>query len=149
MVQGLPMGLVRHIPLTLALSNMSDKEVWPWKDFTQSEMACRHCGETFHWPEFMEALQCARSDVGRPFHIVSAHRCSLHNARVGGAPLSQHLRLAADIDLAGHDRIELLVALQRAGFRGFGFYQTFIHVDLGKSRQWYGSSKAEKLWRQT
>ena len=109
-------------------------------------MACRHCGEGYTWPEFMDRLQSARDRVGRPFRIHSAHRCALHNARVGGAPLSQHLRLAVDIGLRGHDRHALHAALRAAGFRGFGFYRTFIHADLGPAREWFGGNHARKLW---
>lgn len=118
-----------------------------WPSFSDSEMACRHCGETYRWPDFMLCIQAARNDVGRPFHILSAHRCSLHNARVGGAPLSQHLRLAADISLRGHDRFELLAGCRRAGFTGFGFYNTFLHIDLGRPRHWFGGQKAKDLWQ--
>ena len=120
---------------------------WAWPDFTPAEMACRHCGELYHWPRFMDALQSARNALGRPMHILSAHRCSLHNARVGGAPLSQHLRLAVDVSLHGHDRHALHDALRMAGFTGFGFYTTFIHADLGPRRSWSGNSKARDLWQ--
>jgi len=119
---------------------------WIWPNFSRPEMACRHCGEGYDWPAFMDCLQKARDIVHRPFHILSAHRCALHNARVGGAPLSQHLRLAADIALAGHNPSLLHRACKEAGFSGFGFYQTFLHVDLGHSRQWYGNQHARDLW---
>ena len=95
----------------------------------------------------MDALQSARSALERPVRILSAHRCSLHNARVGGAPRSQHLRLAVDISLHGHDRHALHAALREAGFTGFGFYSTFIHADLGPRRSWFGNSKARDLWQ--
>ncbi len=120
---------------------------WRWPDFSPAEMACRHCGEGFDWPDFMDRLQWARTQCGRPFHILSAHRCALHNARVGGAPLSQHLRLAADISLRGHDLADLLAALRMAGFTGFGFYTTFLHADLGRKRHWFGNRKAQQLWQ--
>jgi hypothetical protein len=119
---------------------------WPWPNFSRGEMACPHCGEDYYWPEFMHRLQAARSDHGRPFHINSAHRCSLYNARIGGAPLSQHLRLAADISLRAHEPDALYRACLAAGFRGFGFYQTFLHVDLGRSRRWFGGRYARSLW---
>ena len=99
------------------------------------------------WPAFLDKLQSARGDVANPFHILSGHRCSLHNARIGGVPLSQHLTLAVDIALPGHDPVRLLNALKRAEFRGFGFYQTFLHVDLGPSRHWFGGKKAKSLWQ--
>jgi len=95
----------------------------------------------------MDRLQAARERVGRAFVIHSAHRCALHNARVGGAPLSQHLRLAVDIGLVGHDRMEVLRALRAAGFTGFGYYRNFIHADFGAARSWYGSQKARALWQ--
>ena len=120
---------------------------WPWPDFTRAEMACRHCGEGYDWPHFMDRLQAARHDAGRAFHILSAHRCALHNARVGGAPLSQHLSLAADIALAGHDKGELLSACRQAGFTGFGFYTTFLHIDLGRQRHWFGNRRAKNIWQ--
>jgi len=120
---------------------------WNWPDFTRAELSCRHCGEYFNWPDFMDRLQAARNETGRPFHILSAHRCSLHNARIGGAPLSQHLRLAADISLRGHDKRALLTACRRAGFYGFGFYSTFLHIDLGRPRHWFGGQKAKDLWQ--
>ena len=116
-------------------------------------MACRCCGEHFAfphplWPDFMDRLQAARDAVGRPFRIHSAHRCALHNARVGGAPRSQHLRLAVDIGLSGHDPAALRDALASAGFRGLGLYTFFIHADLGRARQWHGSTRARDFWRQ-
>ncbi len=118
-----------------------------WPNFTISELACRHCQEVYVWPEFMDRLQQARYDVARPFDILSGHRCSLHNVRVGGAPLSQHLRLAVDISLIGHDKEQLLKACQQAGFHGFGYYQTFLHIDLGKPRHWFGGEKAKEIWQ--
>lgn len=120
---------------------------WNWPHFSVAEMACRHCGQGYNWPEFMDTLETARTLCGRPFHILSAHRCALHNARVGGAPLSQHLRLAADIALHNHDRRALYNTCRKAGFTGFGFYQTFLHIDLGRPRSWYGSQKAKSLWQ--
>lgn len=131
----------------ITINHEPPTRVWRWPHFSDAEMSCRHCGETYVWPQFMDALQAARDQVGRPFHILSAHRCSLHNARVGGAPRSQHLRLAVDIALNGHDPTALYAALKTAGFTGFGFYTTFIHADMGPKRQWFGSRKARTQWQ--
>lgn len=120
---------------------------WRWPDFQPTEFACRHCGAVYFWPEFFDRIQAARSRVGRPFIILSGHRCSLHNARVGGAPLSQHLKLAADISLIGHDKSGLLAACENAGFTGFGFYATFLHIDLGHPRKWWSGETARQLWQ--
>ncbi|MGJ8559552.1 MAG: YcbK family protein [Litorimonas sp.] len=127
---------------------MTNLSQWYWPDFSPAEMSCRHCGQGYHWPAFMDALQVARDQIGRPFHILSAHRCSLHNARVGGAPRSQHLRIAVDIALRGHNPGALHTALHDAGFTGFGFYTTFIHADMGPTRQWFGTRKARTQWHQ-
>ena len=129
------------------LHGLQFQDDWRWLNFSKAEMACRHCGEVYHWPVFMDRLQKARDLAGRPFHIHSAHRCSLHNARIGGAPLSQHLRLAADIGLAGHDNRRLYQACQAAGFTGYGFYTSFLHIDLGPKRSWHGNQKAKQLWQ--
>lgn len=119
---------------------------WPWRNFSRLEMACHHCGEEYYWPEFMDRLQQARALIAKPMVVNSAHRCALYNARIGGAPLSQHLKLAADIALRGQDRGRLFEVCKQAGFRGFGFYETFLHIDLGAPRHWYGSRKAKELW---
>jgi len=96
----------------------------------------------------MDAIQKARTDLGKPISFTSAHRCSWHNARVGGAPLSQHKLLALDIPLQGHDPKALQAALKRAGFKGFGYYETFIHVDMGRVRFWSQNTKVKLKWRQ-
>lgn len=122
-------------------------EDWTWPNFSREEFACADCGQNYYWPLFMDKLQAARISVGRPFIILSGHRCGLHNARVGGAPLSQHLRLAVDISTHEHDRGSLFYACEKAGFTGFGFYQTFLHIDLGRPRKWWSGEKAKRIWQ--
>ena len=118
-----------------------------WPNFSRAELSCRHCGDYFHAPDFLDALQGLRCELGHPLHILSAHRCSLHNAAVGGAPLSQHLALAVDISLRGHDRRQTVLTAKRMGFSGFGYYVTFLHLDMGRPRHWFGSRKAKNLWK--
>ncbi|MDO9500612.1 D-Ala-D-Ala carboxypeptidase family metallohydrolase [Falsiroseomonas sp.] len=111
--------------------------LWPWPDFSPAEIASRGDGSLLLVPEALDRLQAARTRIGRPFVIHSAYRDPVHNARVGGAPLSRHKTGDAfDIALAGHDRAALLAACRAAGFRGFGFYSRFLHVDLGPERNW-------------
>lgn len=130
-----------------SIPHQNQFQSWRWPNFSPLEMGCRHCGEVYDWPDFMDRLQIARSEIGLPFDIHSAHRCGLHNARVGGAPLSQHLKLAVDIGLEGHNPATLFTACREAGFTGFGFYLTFLHIDLGRARHWFGSQKAKELWQ--
>ncbi len=64
-----------------------------WPHFSAREIACRCCGEILIWPEALDALEALRRAMAAPLVINSGHRCALHNARVGGAPLSLHKKL--------------------------------------------------------
>lgn len=120
---------------------------WRWPNFDPGEraLACSHCGEFYLHTPTMDALQWLREDVGRPIKLNSGHRCAIHNAMVGGAPLSMHRQFACDISLHGHDPIRLYHAAKAAGFKGFGFYQTFLHADMGRPRRWYGTG-GQRVW---
>jgi len=122
--------------------------IWRWENFSPSEfgMHCRCCGEFYLCEQSLDMLQKARTLAGKPFHLNSGHRCGIHNARVGGAPLSMHKKLAFDISLTGHDKYELLKVLKEAGFTTFGFYKSFIHIDIRPNRKWFGQG-ARKLWK--
>ena len=85
----------------------------------------------------MQAIGSARTQAEIDKAAAVLSRDPVHNARVGGAPLSRHkLGDAFDVALAGHDREALRAAARAAGFRGFGHYRTFLHVDLGPRREW-------------
>ena len=125
---------------------------WRWPHFSVAELACRcdgrFCsGEYWHAPDFLDALEAVRAEVGAPLVIVSGHRCRGWNAAVGGAPLSQHKTIAADIALAGHDRFALLAAAERAGFTGFGLGRSFLHVDRrARPARWFYPG-SETQWK--
>lgn len=123
-------------------------EIWRWPNFSfagDPRFACPCCGEFYLDEHAMDCLQKLRREINRPIHVNSGHRCAIHNARVGGAPLSQHKKIAFDIALAGHDRRRLLTAASQVGFGSFGLYQTFMHTDTRPGRRWYGKG-ARKLW---
>ncbi|MBY9067323.1 hypothetical protein K1X12_10455 [Hyphomonas sp. WL0036] len=107
---------------------------WRWPHFTPEELACR-CGGRgcrgayWHDAEFLDALEALRAEAGRALKINSGHRCAIWNAVVGGAPASQHRRIAVDIALKGHDRSALIAAAGRLGFTGIGVARTFLHLD--------------------
>lgn len=107
------------------------------KNFLISEVACRHCGKLLVNDHALDLLQRLREEVG-PLFIHSAYRCPVHNALVGGAPLSQHkFGRAFDIGLRDYSKITLHYAAKEVGFTGFGLnYKTFIHVDTGPKRSW-------------
>jgi zinc D-Ala-D-Ala carboxypeptidase len=132
-----------------------------WPNFTPSELACRcpidsphYCrGEFYYDPEFFDGLQVVRNRLGEPLRLNSAHRCALRNAYVGGAALSQHKLMAADLALDDHNPRELLDACKLGGFTTFGFYRTFLHIDQrikpdGSGRRWFSSPEARKQWTQ-
>lgn len=107
-----------------------------WPNFSAEEFACNHCGEFLYAPRFFDAIQKVRDELGKPVYLSSAHRCSYWNKHVGGATRSQHLVIALDVKVKGHDRRKLLQALWNAGFRTFGFYGSFVHVDFRPGRRW-------------
>jgi len=118
-----------------------------WPHFAPREIACRCCGEICVWPEALDALERLRTAINRPLHIDSGHRCALHNARVGGAPMSLHKRLAFDIALNRHDPRALAMAARAAGFTGFGFGQTFLHLDTrAHAAHWFYGKRSKDKW---
>jgi hypothetical protein len=120
---------------------------WPWPHFTPKELACPCCGEVCLWPEPLDAIERLRVAMAVPLRIDSGHRCALHNARVGGAPLSLHKRLAFDVSLSGHDCGKLFGAARAAGFRGFGFGRTFLHLDTrARPAHWFYGQRSKEKW---
>ncbi len=122
---------------------------WRWGNFAPDEpnLACPCCGEFYLDPDAMDRLQHARDILARPMRINSGHRCPIHNARVGGAPMSRHkLQIAFDISLAGHDPRALLDACREAGFSTFGFYGTFLHTDTRPGRRWF-TKAGRAVWQ--
>jgi uncharacterized protein YcbK (DUF882 family) len=115
------------------------------KNFNLSEFECK-CGCVM--PEFVkknvielaENLQVLRDEVGR-LDLTNAYRCKEHNADVGGAVNSQHLKgKAADIKsstIKPHDMaiaVDDLMKNEKIKMGGVGIYNTFTHVDIRGSR---------------
>ena len=118
---------------------------WQWRNFTAEELSCPCCGEFYYDPHSFTMLQHARNHAGKAFVINSAHRCTNHNKAVHGAKNSEHLRIAFDISLAGHDKEELISALFDSGFTTFGMYNSFIHTDRRSYKKWYGTKQS--IWQ--
>lgn len=129
-----------------------DMGAWRWPHFSPRELACR-CGgrfcarEYWHDAAFMDALEVLRASVGQALIVTSGHRCTGWNRLIGGAARSQHLMIAVDIALIGHDRFAVLSAAEAAGFTGIGLAGSFIHLDRrdGVARWYYKRSKS--LWQ--
>jgi hypothetical protein len=118
-----------------------------WPHFSPRELACHCCGEMCVWPEALDAIERLRRALDSPLTINSGHRCALHNARVGGAPLSLHKQLAFDMALVAHDPARLERAAHASGFRGFGYGQNFLHLDTrGTPARWFYGNRSKVKW---
>lgn len=115
-----------------------EASAWPYKFFKPVEFASRGDGSLLIVDEAVEILEKVRAAVGKPLIINSAYRDPIHNARVGGAPLSRHkFGDAFDISLSNQTRLQLIAICKNYGFRGLGVnYKSFVHVDLGNKRTW-------------
>ncbi|HEX4532813.1 MAG TPA: D-Ala-D-Ala carboxypeptidase family metallohydrolase [Rhizomicrobium sp.] len=118
-----------------------------WPNFTARELSCRHCGEVCIWPQALDAIERLRTAMDSPLVINSGHRCAIHNARVGGAPLSLHKQLAFDVALAGRDPATLAAKARASGFRGFGYGNTFLHLDTRqRPARWFYGERSKTKW---
>jgi hypothetical protein len=118
-----------------------------WPHFTPRELACHCCGEMCVWPKALDAIEALRRAMAAPLTVNSGHRCALHNARVGGAPLSLHKQLAFDVVLQSHDPAQLARAACACGFRGFGYGQTFLHLDTRATlARWFYGNRSKRKW---
>ncbi|MFT7596619.1 MAG: zinc D-Ala-D-Ala carboxypeptidase [Paracoccaceae bacterium] len=113
--------------------------LWRWPNFSPEEIACRGDGMIMVNEAALDKLQALRDHLGVPLIVHSAYRSPDYNQRVGGAKQSMHLQGAAfDISMANHDPSTFEAAARAVGFTGFGFYprQNFLHIDIGRARQW-------------
>lgn len=116
------------------------KDYWRWENFTPKEIACKGTGKLLIDERSMDMLQELRYGINKPFYLNSAYRSPEHNAAVGGASNSYHLRgMAFDISLRNLVRDDLVRMAKVIGFRGLGYYQSFQHIDTrSKETVWYG-----------
>lgn len=107
-----------------------------WPNFTEAEVSCPHCNVCHIDDQALDKLQALRDVIG-PLTINSAFRCQEHNEAVGGASQSRHLfGDAFDISTKNVGKDRLFAVAVDVGFTGFGFYNSFLHVDTWKPRTW-------------
>lgn len=122
--------------------------------FTDTELACHHCGVNACTQELVDALEALRVSVGVPIQLDDAYRCPVHNAAVGGVPHSQHeLGMAADIKIQGMTPPRMYQAALRIpafanGGIGVAEHGGYIHVDVRavKARWCYGANGQQCAW---
>lgn len=88
--------------------------------------------------EVLEMLNKVGQIIGKKLTVNSAYRHPAYNRTLrGAAKSSMHMKgVALDVSMAGVDREAFCSAAYRVGFRGFGGYRSFIHVDTGNRRSW-------------
>lgn len=108
------------------------------EEFTKAKPSCSL--RDMH-PSLMDRLDEARHIAGVPFIVNSAYRSIQYDIQKGRTGSSSHCKGLA-IDLAcssSFNRLQIIDALLRVGFRRIGIGKTFIHVD-------YDSSKNAAIW---
>jgi uncharacterized protein YcbK (DUF882 family) len=119
------------------------------KYFSESEMACQHCGATNMDPEFMNALDSLREAYGKPLAVTSGYRCPEHPIEARKAHAGAHTTgKAADLAVDRGDAYEVLeIAMGMGLFTGIGIQQKgsgrFIHLDSCKEPE---MSPRPTLW---
>ena len=85
----------------------------------------------------LQMLCEARKIADVPFKINSGLRTLFWNNKVKGVSNSAHLKgYAADISTPnGKHQVKILIALRQAGFKRFGVYKNFVHVDNDPSKK--------------
>lgn len=115
--------------------------------FSRAELQCRcpgNCPSAYQQdglplcnidPRALEKHELFRVRLGVPYTPTSACRCPIHNARVGGAPFSQHRATllkpwtAFDVPLVA-PKADMIRLAGEVGFLALGVnYRTFLHMD--------------------
>jgi len=113
------------------------------ENFTVKEFMCKGT-ETLPTqgidPKLLELLEHIRAHFDAPVKINSGYRSPSHNAKIGGAKGSYHVKgMAADIVVKGVPASKVYDYLNTTHNGGVGRYKRFTHVDVreGKAR-WQG-----------
>lgn len=103
--------------------------------FSEDELKCKASGLLILAPGFAEALADLRIAFNSPMPVISCCRSTAHNAKVGGAELSQHIcdtgrgANAVDIRIAdGISRARLSKIALNKGW-SVGVKQGMVHLD--------------------
>jgi uncharacterized protein YcbK (DUF882 family) len=94
--------------------------------------------------ELAKNLQVLRDALGKSITITSGYRSQKHNAKIGGAKNSQHVKgTASDIKVKGMTAkevalvIEELIESGKMKEGGIGIYPTWVHYDIrGVKKRW-------------
>lgn len=124
------------------------------ENFYSHEFDCKgkkcQCRRTRIDDQLIVIVQAIRDEFG-VVTITSGYRCSSHNAAVGGASMSYHVRgRAADIVCEGVDPLTVAQFAESIGVNGIGLYNTkedgfFVHVDTRAKKSFWRGKKETKI----
>jgi len=108
------------------------------ENFSTNEVTCRHCKRFKFTPaseKALKLLQILRERFGKPMKVICGYRCEIHNKKVGGVPGSYHKKgQAFDIHMRKIMQPIFAKIATQVGFKGIGFYNTFVHIDNRKKK---------------
>lgn len=118
-------------------------------NFKAKEMNCKcnQCNSTLIDLDLIKGLQRVRDHFNKPLNITSGYRCPSHNAAVGGARASYHMKgQAADVYINGVTPLEIAQYAESTGlFNGIGRYSSFVHLDTRSNKYfWENLGNGEK-----
>ena len=128
---------------------VKEKPVCFWDEinhFKRNEFKCK-CGRCGGFPvepseELVLILEKIRKYFGKPVIINSGIRCATHNANVGGATASQHLKGTAVyivVKDVSPERVAKYAETLLPKTGGIGRYKTFTHIDVRSIKaRWNG-----------
>lgn len=137
-IEGFPDDTV--FTFDLSVENLQFCEGEKVYNFRLSEFACKDGSPiVFIQAGLIRGLQRIRDAYGLPLNINSAYRTPEHNAKVGGAKNSYHIKgMAADIRISNYttdfDVMQLAATAEKQGLTGIGVYKGFVHVDTRESK---------------
>ena len=89
-------------------------------------------------PKALKALDALRERSGRRWTVTSAKRPKKLNTKVGGASKSMHLSgRAFDLRVPHWARERFYEDAKAAGFKGFGWGEGQVHVDIRGRSEWW------------
>lgn len=115
------------------------------KNFKLSEFDCKcsRCSTVLLDDTLVDILQKIRDHFGVAVNVNSGYRCEPHNAEVGGATGSHHMKgMAADIWVEGVAPKEVAKYAESIGVKRIGLYEgasegNFVHI---------GSADTKRFW---
>jgi uncharacterized protein YcbK (DUF882 family) len=142
-------GLITGIALLLRKKSDMEKlsKNFNWSEFQSKDGAPMPDFVKENIKKLVKNLEVIRAAAnGAPMRINSGYRSPAHNASIGGAKNSFHMKgMAADFTIKGLTipqsiaLIENLISQGKIMEGGLGTYKTFIHYDIqGKKRRWNG-----------